>query len=103
MKKVIEGKVYNTETATKIASESYSTPGDFNYVHEELYVTKKGNYFLFGKGGAASIYARDLGNNSYGGGSGIIPMSRKRAFSWCQKNDCVEAIEQYFADMVEEA
>ena len=38
MKKIIEGKVYNTETAKRVAS--------FGVTHETLYHTKGGRWFL---------------------------------------------------------
>lgn len=87
MKKVIDGKMFNTETATNIAEYSYGYDGDFDSVFEELYVTKKGSLFLYGIGGPMSKYGRSLGQNQYGGGSEIIPMTRKEAFEWCQDND----------------
>lgn len=47
MKRIINKKVYNTETATLIAETtnglSYS---DFNCIKEDLYRTKKGQYFI---------------------------------------------------------
>lgn len=51
MKKVINGKVYNTETAEEVASYSFSNSNDFRYIREKLYRTKKGNWFLYGEGG----------------------------------------------------
>lgn len=68
MKKVINGKIYNTETAIKVdcyCSDYYCS--DFNYYDETLYKTKKGNYFLFGSGNALSKYSCSVGNNGRGG------------------------------------
>ncbi|SHK06544.1 hypothetical protein SAMN02745975_03562 [Geosporobacter subterraneus DSM 17957] len=47
MKKIINRKVYNTETA-ELLGKYWNSLGndDFNYLHEELYITKKGNMFL---------------------------------------------------------
>jgi hypothetical protein len=52
MKRVINGKLYNTETAAMVCEWSYSNRSDFNYKSEELYKTKKGAWFLFKEGGA---------------------------------------------------
>ena len=104
MKQVVNGKTYNTETAEMICEYYYSNPGDFHYVDEALYVTKKGNYFIAGEGGAMSKYAKSLGNNSIGGSSGIEALSKIEALEYAQENGAdVEDIEKYFADMIQEA
>ena len=85
MKKVIEGKLYNTETAEELASWhngcSYS---DFNYCKEDLYRTKKGNYFLHGEGGAMTRYSESCGNNSRCEGEDIIPLTESEAKEWAE-------------------
>lgn len=47
MKQVIEGKLYNTETATEIATDKYwdGSNWDRHGRTTTLYKTKKGNYF----------------------------------------------------------
>jgi len=105
MKKVIDGKLYNTETAEEIGSYSYSHSTDFNYVEETLYRTKKGAFFTVGEGGPMSKYSRSLGNNSTGGSSDIFTaLSISEALEWCEENDVdAEIIAQYFEDKIEEA
>lgn len=64
MKKVINGKMYNTETATRIASWDNGIYGnDFKSCEEDLYLSKKGQYFVAGSGGAMSSYAQSYGNS----------------------------------------
>lgn len=47
MKKIINGKAYNTETAKELGSYWNGYPhGDFSYVCETLYVKRTGEYFL---------------------------------------------------------
>lgn len=102
MKQIIEGLTYNTETAEMIDWNEYSTPGDFRYVHEALYKTKKGRFFLAGKGGALSKYSRSCGNNGSCGGSGIIPLDPDEALAWCEQNRVdPDIVTKYFK--VEEA
>ena len=51
MKKIINGKVYDTEKAKQVAY--YSSAGswrDFQHYEETLYLKKTGEYFLFGEG-----------------------------------------------------
>lgn len=56
MKKTINKKVYNTETATEIKTKTVSYFGDPAGYEETLYKTAKGNYFVYGVGGADSKY-----------------------------------------------
>jgi hypothetical protein len=100
-RKVINGKIYDTETAEHLGSDSYGCSGDFDSWAENLYVTKRGNYFLQGRGGARSCYAVSCGNNSVGGGSDIRPLTRVEALAWAEAHD-QDAME-HFADMLEEA
>ena len=86
MKKIINGKMYNTETATELAYYSYLYPSDFGYFEETLYRKKKGEYFLYGKGNAASKYAVSCGNNSWSSGWDITPMPELKARSWVETN-----------------
>ena len=103
MKKTIDGKVYNTDTAALIAEDGNGRGfTDFHYWRETLYQTKKGNWFLHGQGGAFSDYGVSNGNNSYTGSENIILMSREEAFEWCQKHDAQKAIDAHFADMITE-
>ena len=46
MKRIIEKKVYDTETATMVATTSFGQSNDFKSFAETLYRTAKGNYFL---------------------------------------------------------
>ena len=85
MKKIIKGKVYDTETAKKcgIWNNGHYT-SDFNYCSETLYQKKTGEFFLHGEGGAMSGYASHNGNSS-GWGEQIMPMTYKEASEWAEK------------------
>ena len=105
MKRIIDGKTYNAETAKLICetgNNEYST--DFRYENSRLYVTRKGAYFVAGDGGALSRFSVAEGNG-YRGGAGIIPMSRAEAFAEIQQCTRYDdnLIAKYFGDMVEEA
>lgn len=103
MIKVINGKRYNTETATMVADWYTGHPSDFQYCNEELYLTNKGNWFLFGEGGAMSKYAQPVGNNAMGGGKDIIPFTPEAACAWLEAHNCIKELEQYFPDYLEDA
>lgn len=72
MKRVIDGKVYDTETATAICELAcHYYQGDFNWHDTRLYRTQRGAYFLAGDGGPMSMWAVPEGSNGYSGGSGL--------------------------------
>ena len=87
MKKIIDGKVYNTETAKCLAEwdngYSYS---DFRFCEEGLYRTRNGRYFIHGKGGAMTRYSERCGNNSYCEGEDIRPVTEAEAKEWVEEN-----------------
>lgn len=103
MIKIINGKRYNTETATEIAKywNGLST-SDFRNVSEALYMSKKGSFFLCGSGGPMSKYSQPCGDMT-GGGSDIIPLTKDEAYQWCERCASADVIEQYFSDMIDDA
>jgi hypothetical protein len=104
MKATINLLTYNTETADELASDSGGGYcNDFHHWEETLYRTQKGNHFLHGVGGAMSRYAEACGNNSYGGGSAIVPLTEAEALEWCEEHGCEDAIDTYFNHLTEEA
>ncbi len=103
MKRIIDGKKYDTETADCIAFWSnHYFPNDFHYCEEGLYRTKKGSWFIAGEGGALSKYARPVGNGS-SGGDGLEPISAAVARQWLEEKDFTDELEEHFADDLEEA
>lgn len=86
MQRIIDGKRYNTETATLVASESYGYKGDFRYWDEDLYRTPRGRWFIWGEGGPMSRWARSTGQNSWCGGQGILALSEAEALAWCEQH-----------------
>ena len=88
MKKIINGKLYNTETAKMVGNGSnYPShyPGDFGYFDEYLYKKKTGEFFLCGKGGPMTKYAHSVGQNCWSGGEDIIPLTTDEAKEWVEK------------------
>ena len=97
MKKYIDGKCYDTETAKYIGSASYLYPSDFHYWEEKLYQKKKtGEYFLYGEGGPASKYAVAIDQNSWTGGEKIIPLTKEEAREWAEEHLSAEKYEAEF-------
>jgi len=103
MKFYRDGKCYNTKTAEEVAYHSHGYQNDFHYYEETLYRTEKDAWFLVGEGGPMSKYAKSVGQNSWGSGSGEIILSKQEALEWLEAYDENDAIEEYFSEDIEEA
>lgn len=101
MKKIISGRKYDTDTATMVGEWSDGYPRDFRYQCETLYRKRNGEYFLHGEGGAMSKYAVSHGDNSWGGGEEIIPLSYDRAREWAEKHLDADDYEAAFGEVSE--
>ena len=87
MKKIINGRLYDTDTAKEIAADGNGlSPRDFRSYSETLYLKRTGEYFLYGEGGPMTKYARSCGGNAWSGGSGIIPLTAEEAREWGEKH-----------------
>ncbi len=87
MKRVIDGKVYNTQTAQLIDEVAASCPcTDFAYWEESLYKTKKGRFFVAGEGGPMSRWSQAIDSNSWSGGAGMKVLTESEALEWCEEN-----------------
>jgi len=68
---------------------------DFGYFEEELYKTKKGTWFLFGKGGALSPYAISVSGGT-GEGQSIRVLTEEEAQEWAEEKLTVEEYLELF-------
>lgn len=85
MKKIINGRMYNTETATELGNFwNGLSASDFGYLSETLYRKKNGEFFLYGDGGAMTKYSYVVGNESCGGEE-IIPLTEEQAKHWAEE------------------
>ena len=103
MKRIIDGKRYDTETAervTWVGSRSGISRSDHTYWDAAIYRTPRGRWFLAGDGGPASIFAQSVGNGT-SGGSGLIPISDTEAQEYLEDVEAMDALERFFA--IEEA
>lgn len=86
MKKIIKGKLYDTNTATWIGiydlGYGYS---DFRYYSETLYLKKTGEFFSYVEGGPMSPCAKEYGD-SWCYGEDIIPYTTKEAREWAEEH-----------------
>ena len=96
MRRIVNGKVYDTETADWIANYEYRHRGDFHWYAEDLYRTKKGTFFLAGEGGGLSKYQVEVGCRSWCGGSKIIVLTEEEAREWVEKYGSTRLYEKLF-------
>jgi hypothetical protein len=102
MRKIVDGKIYDTEIAERIAERKTGYGrGDFNWCEETLYRTKKGRWFLAGQGGAMTRYAQ--GSDVYQTSSlDVIPLTQGEAVEWLQEH-APDKLEKYFPHLFTEA
>lgn len=105
MKKIVNGKRYDTKTATEIASSwNGCSRSDFKFLLETLYKTDGGAWFLAGEGGALTKYAEVLeGGRSHCGGKDVVPLTPAEAKAWLEINRKTTALETCFASEIRDA
>ena len=102
MKKIINGKMYNTETAKLIAScDNGLGCHELYYVCEELYKKKTGEFFLLGTSGSGGMYAQPAEGGFSASGSEIIPYTVGKAKKWLEENASADAYIAAFGEVEE--
>lgn len=103
MRKVINGRTYNTETSKLIGSWDNGIYGsDFRRCEEDLYKNTKGAYFLVGEGGPMSKYSITHGNTTSGNAE-LIPMTATEAQEWAEEHLDADEYEAEFGVQEEAA
>lgn len=100
MKKIINGKKYDTETATFVLN-FYEKKGSFTDFDSDLYVKKTGEFFLFGNGGPYSVFSSSFGENGRQSGSGIVPITLEDAQKICEEYLEIDEYEKLFGAVSE--
>lgn len=100
MKKYINGKKYDTETAQKVGHwDNNRSYRDFSWMEENLYRKKTGEFFLYGEGGPMTGYAESAGDNSWGSGSSIRPLTFDEAREWAEEKLTGDEYEAIFGEI----
>ena len=102
MKKIINGKLYDTSTAHLVGEWDNQRYGSFDYVAESLYRKRTGEFFLHGEGGARSRYAQLVGENRWAGGEAIIPLRWEAARQWAEEHLGADDYQAAFGKIVED-
>lgn len=97
MKRVINGRVYDSDKSELIGECGFGHSGDFNAWEETLYKTSKGAYFVAGSGGPRSRYGRQTSQNTWSGSESIEVLSEGEALAWCERHHIdADTIAQHF-------
>lgn len=103
MKKIINGKRYDTTTARYVGGWNNNRGfRDFSHCYEDLYCKKTGEYFLYGAGGPMSKYAESTGQNQWSGGEDIVLMTAEEAREWAEEKLPPEKYEAEFTVIEDE-
>jgi hypothetical protein len=101
MKRILDGKIYDTETATlraDISGNDGALPSnEFEWQHTGLYVSPRGTYFIAGRGGARSRWAKPMGLGT-GPGEGLIIISDAEARNLFEKFGDMDKYAEYFGE-----
>lgn len=92
MKKIINKRKYNTDTAREVGRWSSDDMSSYSWYMETLYRKRNGEYFLHGEGYAASPYRRRSGG-MWAAGEDIVPLEAKEAHEWAEDHLTVEEYE----------
>ena len=102
MKRIIDGRKYDTDTAEEVAESRHGCESDFDYYEETLYRKRTGEYFLHGWGHAASRYAEYVKEaGAWGAGAAIAPLTYDQAREWAERELSAEEYESIFGEVSE--
>lgn len=102
MKKIINGKVYDTATAQIVGNWENVDYGDLDFISESLYRKRTGEFFLYGEGGPCSKYAGRVGNSGWTNGERIMPLTWDEAREWAEEKLSADEYEQLFGEVTED-
>ncbi len=101
MKKIINCKLYDTDTARELATYTpHPYSSNFDYYVETLYIKRTGEYFLHGEGGPMSIYAEHI-SGCYAWGEKIVPLTNDMAKAWAETHVTADEYIEIFGGVEE--
>jgi hypothetical protein len=105
MRAIINGLRYDSDKATLIGEANYNgSSSDFQWWEAGLYRTPRaGRYFLAGRGGPMTRWARAIGDNGRTGSARIFPMELGEAREWAERYLTTAEVEAAFADAIRQA
>ena len=87
MKKVVKGRIIDTDKMVKVSEVRFGNVTDYNYVWETLYFDPESkSFYLYGRGGAASRYAEAVGVNQWSEGEKLMKITKGLTLRWLEEN-----------------
>lgn len=103
MKKIINGKLYNTETARMIGTWCNGTDrSDLSWVEETLHQKKTGEFFFHGVGGPNTRYAQQTDDTHWSGGEAITLVGYEDARQWAEDHLTADQYQAVFGEVAED-
>lgn len=101
MKKIINNKIYNTDTARRIGARRCDDPGlsAYGFKEESLYQKKTGEFFLLGIGGPDGKYATHNRRGWTDESARIVPVQYDEAREWAEAALPPEEFGQIFDEL----
>lgn len=96
MKRIIGNLVYDTDKAQEVHRVKTGESG-VGPLEDTLYSTKRGNWFLVEE---SECFSEETGVDIC---AEFTALTAEEAFKWLMERQAVDAIQEYFADLVEEA
>lgn len=101
MRKIINGKKYDTETASLICDyANVQNRTHFYSYSETLYQKKTGEFFIYVEGGPACPYS-ESGRGFACGSAKITPISENEAQKFVEEHGSVEMYEKIWGEVEE--
>lgn len=102
MKRIINGKRYDTETSILIGVSVSPLPqSSHSWWTAALHKTpRSGDYFLVGQGGPMTVWHRNAGGDGKLTGWGILPMNEAAAERWASHELTKRAFKVWFRNSV---
>lgn len=99
MRRVINGRRWDTEKANLICEVVNGLPHYMDYVNAGLYQTPRSKrFFLAGKGGPMSVFAYYDGGKICCGGEKLIPLSEGVAWCYAKLYADAETVKKFFEE-----
>ena len=100
MKKILGGKKYDTEPARAVGT-SGDGGGGFAAGPDTPDAKRTGEFFLYGEGGPMSKYGVAYGDNEWGYGEEIRPLTVEKAKAWAEEHLDADEYEAVFGEVEE--
>ena len=101
MRKIIEGKIYDTEKAEYLCGESFGSSSDLGSTFFHIYLSKKGQFFTHEGGGPMSKYSVSVGQNNTAGSETMKMLEDDEAKRLIAKMDVEKALLLFPQDFLE--